>query len=153
MAFEKMLVSKLGASVAITAEGTYTTISGIMNLQFEVETETVDTSTLDNNKWATSIPGLMTGNPVLEGYRIADIANGGLRDAGQKMAEKAAITQELRYWRIFLKSDPTQYIQFPAYAKGLGFGGGVNEALPWKVELLLQDEPTFEGEFFDPETV
>lgn len=150
MAFEKMLMSGFGLSVSLTSGGTYTTVSGINNLMFNVETADVDTSTFDNNGWASRLAGLKTAGITAEGFRIADSTTG-VRDAGQKMVEKAQASGTLRYWRLFWKTDPTQYIYVTGYAGNGSFGGGLNEATPWNVEVFVDGEPDFVGAMFDPD--
>lgn len=153
MALEKYLVSDLGASISLTSGGTYTTISGINNIMFNVDTADVDTTTFDNNGWASRLAGIKTAGITLEGFRLTDPDNDYARDAGQKMVEKAQVSNSLRYWKIFLKADPTQYVMVAGYASGGSFGGGLNEATPWSVEVLVDGEPTFVGDHFDPDAV
>lgn len=152
----KILTSAFAVHVATTAGGSYTTISGINNMTWEEDAEEIDVTTFDDGGWKSFMNGEHSAAVTVEGVRLAD-GTTGVRDAGQKMVEKAArdTTSDggLRYYRIVWKEDPTQYIQFPAYAKLGTFGGGRNEVSPWSVELRLNGEPTFVGAMFDPDDV
>jgi hypothetical protein len=134
---------------------TWTEIGGINTWEWREAGTDADATDFSDNGYSAAMIVASKVSALLRGNLKTD---GETRDPGQKAVEAAARTfgpggvRSYRIWgprsATFETAEAT--IEFDAFAKLSGTGGGNEALLPWSVELLVDGEPTFGG-FFDHE--
>ena len=135
---------------------TWTEIGGINTWDLKEAGKDADATDFSNEGYSASMIVSSTMSVMLKGNFNTD---GATRDPGQKAVEKAARTfgpNGIRSYRIWGPRSAADFasaegtIEFQAFAKLSGTGGGTSALMPWAVELMVDGEPTFGG-FFDHE--
>ena len=142
----KLLCSDFGVSVS-TSGLAFATVSGLNEITYSEDSSDIDLTDFDGEGWGSTMPGTRKGTLTVAGFRLADSVTG-VRDEGQYEIERSARQRGFasrRVYRLFWKTDPTQYLQFNGYAKNGEFGGGLDTATPWAATIGMDGVPTFSG--------
>ena len=124
-----------------TTPGTYTQIKGLNNLEFSPGAERADTTTWDDNGWASHILTQRNLSITLEGFRLEDPATGA-RDPGQEFVEDLGLQVGVAAVGKFRITTPGgETVEFDATVDVTPMGGGQNDGAAWSAELTITGQP------------
>lgn len=135
---------------------TWLTISGINTWSFTIDSNSEDTSTIDNGAWGSSLYTQRTGSMSLEGFKLLDAVTG-VRDQGQLACEKASTKVGYEAYRDFrircvptsggVPTTPIGQLTFTGQAAMGDLGGSSTDVEPWQMEIMMEGQPVGSGIF------
>lgn len=129
---------------------TWLTVSGLNSWSFGIDSNSEDTSTLDNGSWGSQMYTQRTGSVSLEGFRLLDAVTG-TRDQGQLAIERASMKtgydayQTYQVVAITASGVNLGGFQFTGQPAITDLGGGVTDVDPFQAELVFEGRPTGSG--------
>jgi hypothetical protein len=156
MAIRKYLARDFDFAISTNGGSTWTTISGINNWSFTIDSAQQDASDFGSGAWGSNLYTQRTGTVTLEGFYLVDAANGA-RDQGQLLCERAATKVGYEAYRDFriravptvsgVPSTPIGTLTFVGQVALSDLGGGTTDIMPWGVEIVMDGRPTGTGIF------